>query len=71
MAKKEAGVEGFVQEFICYGCEHYMGYSEELKKPICFAFLDGIPDVIRNGENFHEEKMRGQEGDFIYTPVED
>ena len=69
MAKNPTEEKGYVKELICYSCEHFLGYSKEFKRAVCWAFLEGIPKVIIDGKNDHEEKLRGQEGDYVYRQI--
>lgn len=50
---------------LCNNCKHYWGIDK------CFAFPDGIPNVILHGENQHTKPLDGQINDlgfeeFIY-----
>lgn len=52
------------ENLICLNCKHYEkpnGYG-------CRAFPEGIPYSFPPN-NKHDKPLEGQEGDYIYTPV--
>lgn len=56
-------------------CKYYMGIrqdpsqTEEHERYYCPAFPDRVPTEIVMGRNPHTEKMPGQKGDFVFTPL--
>jgi len=55
---------------ICLSCKYYLEVDEKTRKPICVAFLDGIPDEIINGENEHSKPLKDQDNDLVYTEID-
>jgi len=49
----------------CYTCKHFNG------KHSCAAFPDQIPNDILAGNKPHRERIRGQEGDFVWAKKEE
>lgn len=47
-------------DLICTKCKHYMHYKK------CKAFPSGIPNEIYNGWIVHTEKIRIQQGDYVF-----
>ena len=56
--------------WICLSCKHFVGLTRN-DKPVCIAFLKGIPDEILNGKNDHSKPLEGQEDDTVYEAVEE
>ena len=52
----------------CLICENYIGKKAGIKKPICKAFLDGIPNEILSGGNDHKEPFKGDNG-IRFEPI--
>ncbi len=51
-------------------CKHFIGVkqddkSEEGERVVCFAFSEGIPDVISYGSNLHTKPFEG-DNDILY-----
>jgi len=52
-----------IKETICYMCKHLISY------PVCEAFLDGIPQEVRDGINDHKKPIEGDHG-IQFEPLE-
>ncbi len=55
---------GVIREPICFFCKHLLVW------PRCEAFLNGIPQEIRNGENDHRQPVEG-DGGIQFEPWEE
>ena len=47
----------------CGNCKNYIG---DLK---CYAFLDGIPNTILNGDNDHSKPLPNQDNDIVFDSI--
>jgi hypothetical protein len=56
-----------VPEIICFQCKHLD--TERIGG--CKAFPGEIPDIILSGQSDHHFPLKGQEGDFVFTPLEE
>ncbi len=56
-----------VPDIICLQCKHLD--TERIGG--CKAFPGEIPDMILSGQSDHHFPIRGQEGDYVYTPIEE
>ena len=56
-----------VLDIICLQCKHF----DTVRIGGCKAFPGEIPDVVLSGESNHSSPIRGQEGDYVYTPIEE
>jgi len=54
-------------DIICFNCKHL----DTIRIGGCKAFPGEIPDIILNGQSDHQHRIRGQEGDYVYTPIEE
>jgi len=45
-----------IREPLCFGCVHLKEW------PYCAAFPDGIPRVVRDGEDLHLQHIDGDHG---------
>lgn len=52
-------------DIICFNCFHF----DTLRIGGCKAFPGQIPNVILDGQNDHHQKIKGQRGDYVYTPI--
>ena len=52
-------------DIICFNCDHF----DTQRIGGCKAFPGQIPNVILNGQSDHHQLMKGQHGDYIYTPI--
>ena len=52
----------------CEGCEHLLTASKE--GMTCRAYPDGVPMAVMFGEVLHNNVLKGQVSDFIYTGSE-
>ena len=60
--KKEGPID-----IICFNCKHF----DTIRIGGCKAFPGEIPDIILTGQSDHLHHIKGQEGDYVYTPVEE
>lgn len=51
----------------CAHCEFFKQYED----CICVAFPEGIPDDLLEGKSKHDKILKGQVGDYVFTPVVD
>jgi len=54
-------------DIICLSCKHF----DTVRIGGCKAFPGEIPDAILLGQTAHIHPIRGQEGDYVYTPIEE
>jgi hypothetical protein len=59
---KKAGLT----DIICFNCKHF----DLIRIGGCKAFPGEIPDFILKGLSGHMNRLRGQQGDYVYTPIE-
>lgn len=55
-----------VPDIICLQCKHLD--TERIGG--CKAFPGEVPDIILSGQYDHHFPLKGQEGDYVFTPVE-
>lgn len=53
-------------DIICFNCKHF----DTVRIGGCKAFPGEIPDIILSGQSDHLHHIKGQEGDYVYTPIE-
>jgi hypothetical protein len=51
--------------FYCIKCAWFQGNGK------CAAFPNGIPESIKKGIESHDEVVKGQEGEFVFTLPKD
>lgn len=56
-----------ISDIICLQCKHL----DMARIGGCKAFPGEIPDVILSGKSNHSSPMKGQEGDYVFTPIEE
>jgi hypothetical protein len=49
---------------LCQNCKHYLGSF------VCEAFIDGIPEVIIDGENEHSKPLPNQDNNIVFEPID-
>jgi hypothetical protein len=54
-------------DIICLQCKHL----DTARIGGCKAFPGEIPDLILSGQNDHSSPVKGQEGDYVFTPLEE
>lgn len=54
-------------DFICLHCKNF----DTLRIGGCKAFPGQIPDIILTGHSAHFHHIKGQIGNYIFTPVEE
>ena len=54
-------------DIICLNCKHL----DRIRIGGCRAFPGEIPDIILSGQSNHLIPLKGQEGDFVFTPNEE
>ena len=54
-------------DIICLGCKHF----DTVRIGGCKAFPGEIPEAILLGQIAHIHPIKGQEGDYVYTPIEE
>jgi hypothetical protein len=52
-------------DIICFNCT----YFDTMRIGGCKAFPGQIPNIILNGQSDHHQVMKGQRGDYVYTPI--
>jgi len=53
-------------DIICFNCKHF----DSVRIGGCKAFPGQIPELILTGQSNHLNHIKGQEGDYVYTPIE-
>lgn len=51
------------ESLYCFECIHYLGEGK------CFAFPKEIPERFYTGFELHDEKVKGQKGDFVHKKI--
>ena len=54
-------------DIICLGCKHL----DTMRIGGCKAFPGEIPKAILLGQTAHIHPIKGQEGDYVYHPIEE
>jgi len=52
-------------DIICFNCNHF----DTKRIGGCKAFPGQIPNIILNGQSDHLQWIKGQRGDYVYTPI--
>ncbi len=52
-------------DIICFNCFHF----DTMRIGGCKAFPGQIPNIILNGQSDHHQIMKGQRGEYVYTPI--
>jgi hypothetical protein len=52
-------------DIICFNCDHF----DTSRIGGCKAFPGQIPNLILSGQSDHHQSMKGQRGDYIFTPI--
>jgi hypothetical protein len=52
-------------DIICFNCFHF----DTMRIGGCKAFPGQIPNNILNGQSDHHQPVKGQRGEFVFTPI--
>lgn len=52
-------------DIICLNCYHF----DTLRIGGCKAFPGQIPNIILTGQSDHHQLLKGQRGEYVYTPI--
>lgn len=50
---------------VCFSCKYYLGNLR------CEAFEEEIPKEILEGKNIHDQKLKDQKTDLIFTKIKE
>jgi hypothetical protein len=60
----QASIKKDTLKYNCFNCRYLQSDWK------CLAYPEGIPMDIITGRTFHNKVLKGQEGEYIYTPKE-